>query len=511
MKKEITLDGNHLSIEELDHFCEGALDPNCELKINISQESIKKINAAHEQLLKIASEDKAVYSVNTGFGVFAEVKIEKDKLLELQENIIRSHSVGVGPLLGRDSVISMWILRLNTICRGHTGVSLETLNDVIKILEAGILAEIPSQGSVGASGDLCPSAHATLACLGEGRASAIKDGKFVSMPASEALAGSKVKAIKLKVKEGLSFINGTQLSTALAAKACLRGLRLLKQANLNLAMAMEGLRASHLFLNPLIMKEKKHPGCLHVANEVASWLEGASNIKNSHVDCEMVQDPYSLRCAPQVHGAIFEDLNYAKTIIEREINASNDNPLLFPEHNLSISNGNFHAVYPARASDLISSALSTLSNISERRTALAMNPATSRLPTFLIKEGGLHSGFMMAQVTSAALVSENKSLSFPASVDSIPTNADKEDHVSMGPIAGVKALKITDNTCHVLAIEALCMAQAIELQRPNTSTKKIEAVHSKIRKKIPFLEKDRNLSLDINNMTKLIKQKALGI
>ncbi len=478
-------------------------------KIRLSPSSHARIRASEEFVSKIVRTGEAVYGVNTGFGKFAEVVIPPEKLEELQINFVRSHSCGVGEVLSREIVLAMWIIRLNVLARGNSGVRMETISHIVDALNRGFLADVPSRGSVGASGDLAPSAHASLALLGEGQATFPIDGEIVSATAKEGLLALGLQKIKLGPKEALALVNGTQLTAALAIQAVSEGKNLVRNANLSLALSVEGLQASHRFFDDRILKARTHLGAIHCGNEIREWLSGDSEIRDAHISCGQVQDPYSLRCAPQVHGAVWDDLEKSAEILRREINSSTDNPLLFPEDDTSLSGGNFHAIYAARVSDQIASALTTLASIAERRTALAMSKESNKLYPFLIKDGGFNSGFMMAHVTSAALVSECKSLSFPASVDSIPTSDDREDHVSMGPIAGFKAVQIADKVAYVLGIEMMAGAQAIDFLRPKKSSKKIDWVHARFRTEVSFLERDRNLSIDIEKAHRMVKGGAL--
>ncbi|MBS1982853.1 MAG: histidine ammonia-lyase [Bdellovibrionales bacterium] len=505
MISEITLDGESLKAQEVWSFAQHALNPHSKIKIRVAPRAQERIKKAANFVAEIIQGSKAVYGINTGFGKFAEVSIPHDKLQELQRNLILSHACGVGEPLSRDLVLAMWVLRLNTMCRGNSGVRLETVDRIIQLLEAGVLAEIPSRGSVGASGDLSPSAHATLTLLGEGMATFPAGGAFVRAPAQEALSVAGLAPYELGPKEGLSLINGTQLTTALAMKAWAEGRSLLAHANLATALSIEGLRASHTIVSEKVLFARNHPGALECGREISAWLQSPSPLSASHQNCSRVQDPYSLRCAPQVHGCIFDELLHARTVIEREINSSTDNPLLFPEDRLSQSGGNFHALYTARVSDALSSALTTLGSISERRLALAMSPSSSQLPAFLTPDGGLNSGFMMAQVTAAALVSEAKSLSFPASVDSIPTSDDREDHVSMGPGAGFKAVQIAEHIRSVIGIEIFAAAQALHLLAPLQPGARLTKVLERIRLEIPPLARDRILSQDMARMNHLMQ------
>lgn len=507
--QKIVLDGDSLDPLDLYAFSKNALNPSAKYSISLSAAAKKRIQLAAAFVSKIVKKDDPVYGINTGFGKFSEVKISQKELADLQKNLIFSHACGVGKPLSRDIVLMMWILRLNTICRGHSGVRLETVEKIIIALEAGLLADIPSRGSVGASGDLAPSAHATLALLGEGTCTRPHKNNFVQEGARSALKALGLKPIELGPKEGLSLINGTQLTTALATKALAEGYSLVKNANLALALTIEGMRASHKIASEPILAARKHPGAIACGEEIRKWLKGKSEIRDSHKNCHKVQDPYSLRCAPQVHGAVLDDLKRAEKILFDEMNSSTDNPLLFPEDELSISGGNFHAVFPARVSDHLASGLCILSSISERRTAQMMSSSSSGLPAFLVKKGGLNSGYMMSHVTAAALVSESKSLCFPAGVDSIPTSDDKEDHVSMGPGAGFKVLKIIQNTRDVLSIEILSALQAIDLLSPLKSTPALENVRTFVRSQVPPLENDRILANEISLVSTFIQERTL--
>jgi len=503
---ELVLDGHSLQPLAVEDFSRQALIPTAHPKVRlapIAAERVAKASAFVEDVVRLA---KPVYGINTGFGKFAEVAISPDKLVELQENLIRSHAAGYGEPLSRDLVLMMWVLRLNTIARGNSGVRVETVEKICRILETGILAVVPARGSVGASGDLAPSAHMTLACLGEGLCTMPSSKGFVTLPASDALKQAGLSALKLGPKEGLSLINGTQLTTALALRGWSEGRKLLAAGNLAASLSIEGLRASHALFSTEVLEARNQPGALACGQQMKEWTNGSTEISQSHENCGRVQDSYSLRCAPQVHGMLWEELSQSERVIQREINASTDNPLLFPEKNLSISGGNFHAAYTAKVCDNLASALTTFACISERRISLAMSTETSLLPPFLTPDGGLNSGFMMAQVTAAALASECKSQSFPASVDSIPTSGDREDHVSMGPAAGLKLQRIVENVRGVIAIEILAACQALDLLAPLKSSPKIQSIHAQVRAQVPRLERDRILSPDIEAVAEMIRQ-----
>jgi histidine ammonia-lyase len=496
----LVLTGSNLTIEKL---C--AASTAEEISIEIGKKAEEKVKEAEKFLKKLAGSGETVYGLNTGFGYFAKTRIKPTEIEQLQTNIIRSHACGVGEELPRDVVLAMWLVLLNSVCRGHRGLALAKLKQIIKGLEAGILACVPARGSVGASGDLAPSAHAVLAALGEGECT--MGGR--RMKASEALRKAKIAPLKLGPKEGLCLINGTQLTAALAAKAWAQTARLLDAANLAAAMMIEALRASHHLTDAPLLREQRQKGTSVCGAAIAEWLGGSTQISKSHADCDRVQDPYSLRCAPQVHGMVWEELSHAKEIIENEMNSTTDNPLLFAERELVLHGGNFHAIYPARVCDRLSAALATLAAISERRISTAMMPDKSGLPAFLIAEGGLNSGLMMIQTTAAALVSECKSLSFPASVDSIPTSNNQEDHVSMGPGAGLKALKCAELASYVIAIELLVAAQGLDMLKPLKSSAQLEAAKAKIRKKVPYLAEDRILAPDIEAVRQMVVEGKL--
>jgi histidine ammonia-lyase len=501
---KITLDGFSLDPQTLWSAALTALDPKASLKIQITPEAEARIRKSADFVQAIVRDSAPVYGINTGFGKFAEVRVDTAKLRELQHNLIVSHAVGVGPLLGREIVMAMWLLRINVMCRGQSGIRLETLQQLIRLLELGILADVPAQGSVGASGDLAPSAHATLPLLGEGHCSYPHVGTFVRAPSAKALQHFGLEAWTLEAKEGLSLINGTQLTTAYAVKGLIECEKLLRTANMSLALSIEALQGTHRLLDKRIFEVRNQPSAAWCAEDTRAWLAGPSEIEADHANCDRVQDPYSLRCAPQVHGAIKEELDQCREIVERELNSSTDNPLLFADDKESLSGGNFHAIYTARVNDRLASALATLSNISERRISHMMSLESNRLFPFLIKEGGFNSGLMMAQVTAASLVSESKALSYPASVDSIPTSDDKEDHVSMGPIAGRKLMSIIENTKHVLAIEIMSACQALDLRRPLKTSASLENVFAKVRRVSAYVERDRTLHNDIVAIAELI-------
>lgn len=473
--------------------------------IELGRKAVRAVNEANAFLEKLVRSGEPFYGINTGFGYFADRTVNGDQLIELQTNIIRSHCCNVGSPLPRDLTMGMWLVTLNKLVQGHSGVRLETLEMIIKMLRRGILAVIPSRGSVGASGDLSPSAHAARALLGEGLCTVGSDDGFIVISADEALEMIGAKPITLGPKEGLCLINGTALSTVLAIRVWYEGTCLLKVANAAAALAIEVLGASDKTFHPTVLAAHRHCGTAEIGKDLSQYFdEKKSELRIQHTDDEWIQDPYSFRCVPQVHGAVWEELRQAEQTLTDELNATTDNPLLFPDEMAVYNCGHFHAIYPARVCDKLASALTNLASISERRINHAMCPKRGHLPTFLVKNGGVNSGFMMAHVTAAALVSESQSLSFPASVNSIPTNIQQEDHVSMGPIAGFKAWQIVNHLRDVLAIELLCMAQALDLQRPLRTTTKLEQIWQRIRDIVPKLEKDRALSEDIQAISEAV-------
>ncbi len=486
-----------------------ANQPSSPLRIRLAEIAKKRIRRATAFLDKLVASEEPVYGINTGFGYFADVQIPPERLVELQYNIIRSHCSNVGEPLDRDVILASWLVTLNKFCQGHSGIRLELIETITRSLEAGILALIPSRGSVGASGDLSPSAHAARALLGEGRCTYPANGEIVTALAAEALAACGIAPITLGPKEGLSLVNGTPFSTALALKVWFEGRRLLRIANAAAAMTIEALGGARGICHPQTVQAHRHRGTIQCGGEIAGWLGKHSEMAKPHRDKHWIQDPYSMRCAPQVHGAVWEEIESSESVLRDEINAATDNPLLFPEEMFVANTGNFHAIYPARVSDRLASALTTLASISERRINQAMSAKRDHLPPFLVREGGLNSGFMMAHVTAAALVGEAKSLSMPASVDSIPTNIEQEDHVSMGPIAGFKAIKILDNLRNVLSIELLCAAQAFDLLGHAKPSPRLAELHAEIRKLVPPLTKDRSLSEDIEAISLAIRQGSL--
>lgn len=503
---KLELDGFNLQPERVYEIAKKISETSLPIKISISAEATDRIQKASSFVQTIIKRNKPVYGINTGFGKFAETSIPTDQLCELQTNLILSHCCGVGPFLDRTLVICAMLIRINVLCRGNSGTRLETINKLITSIENRFVPRVPSQGSVGASGDLAPSAHVIAGLMGYGTAELMVNNQWVEGSSTELLNKIGFELLTLAPKEGLSLINGTQFTAAYACHGLYETKALLDASLLTLALSLEGLRGSHGVFNANVIASHNHPGSSYSAKQLNHWLPSHTEISQSHENCGRVQDPYSLRCAPQVHGAIYEQWSDSKQIICREINCSTDNPLIFAEIEEVRSGGNFHAIHSARVNDSLASALTTLSSICERRIFLAMSPELNAgLPAFLSPNGGLNSGLMMAQVTAAALVSENKSLSFPASVDSIPTSDNKEDHVSMGPIAGKKLASIIENTWSVLGIELLSATQAIHLLRPLRTSNKLEDLLKAFQNLVKPFDKDKYFCTDINKATNFLR------
>ncbi len=465
----------------------------------------RKVKAARKVVERMLRSGATVYGVNTGFGKLSRERIGAAELEQLQVNLLRSHACGVGRPLSPELVRVLIVLRARTFATGRSGVRLAVVEKLAALLAADLVPAVPEQGSVGASGDLAPLAHLALALIGEGDDARLR-GR--SLPIAAALKKAGIEPLRLQAKEGISLINGTQVTTAICAQALLRAENLARTADLACALTIEALKGTNKAFDRRIHEARPHPGQLRVAKNLYGLLDG-SPILASHADCGRVQDPYSMRCAPQVHGACRDALVEARRVVEIEINASTDNPLVFAEEGEMLSGGNFHAQPIAATADRIAAAIADLASISERRTENLVNPDLSGLPAFLTPRPGINSGFMIPQVVAAALVSECKALSFPASVDSIPTSANKEDHVSMGPIAARKALQIVECAERVVAIELLCAAQGLDFEKKLRTTAPLQAVHRLVRRRVKTLADDRYLAPDLEALTELVKSGAL--
>jgi histidine ammonia-lyase len=475
-------------------------------RLELAAQARPAIRASQRVVRAVAEGDEPVYGVNTGFGKLANQRISKAQLDALQLNLIRSHSVGVGEPLTPAVVRLMLALKAASLARGYSGVSEAVIDTLLAVHNAGLVPYVPARGSVGASGDLAPLAHMTLALLGEGEM--LQDGRAV--PALVALQQAGIAPLRLGAKEGLALINGTQTSTALALHALFSFEPVLEAALVIGALTVDAARGSDGPFDPRIHELRGQPGQIDVARYYRGLLLG-SEIRRSHlIGDDRVQDPYSLRCQPQVVGACLDQLRHAATVLLREANAVTDNPLVFADEKVLISGGNFHAEPVALAADGMALAVAEVGAIAERRIAMLIDSSVSRLPPFLTADAGLNSGFMIAHVTAAALASENKSLAHPASVDSLPTSANQEDHVSMATFAARRLQPMIDNTAHILGIEFLAAAQGIEFLRPLKSSVALEAAHALLRQRVAAMDQDRYLAPDIAAATELVRSERLA-
>ena len=481
-EKVIVLDGLSLTLADIVKVAREGYG------VRLSDRAVASVREANALVEKWAASDQAVYGITTGFGDLASVKISPKDRRMLQENLLRSHACGVGNPYPVDVTRAIMLLRINTLSRGHSGISLTTLSGLIDLLNANIHPLIPCQGSVGASGDLCPLSHLAIALLGDGEAE--HRGRVV--PVREAMAEARLKPVSLGAKEGLALNNGTTVMNAVGALAMVDADRLAKTADILVAMSMEALHGVPWAYDARTHALRPFKGQSNVASNVRRMIEGSEIVERYKKD--RVQDAYSLRCAPQVHGASRDALDYVRSVLETEINSVTDNPLIFPREGEALSGGNFHGQPLALAMDFFGIAMAEFASISERRQARMVDASLSDLPPFLIEDSGLNSGFMIPQYTSAALVSENKVLAHPSSVDSIPTSANQEDHVSMGGYSARKAVAILENTRKVLSIEMLLSAQALDFSRlslkPGRGTL---AARECVRGAIPYIKKDEYL------------------
>jgi histidine ammonia-lyase len=508
---KLELSGDGLTLADAEHLLHGQVEA-----LAISAAARKRVIRAREIIVDRLSSGDTIYGVNTGFGKLANQRIADHDVLALQENLLRSHAVGLGTLLPLGVARLAVALRIQALAKGFSGVTPELLDALIALYNHGIVPAIPEQGSVGASGDLAPLAHLALVVIGEGYA-------FIRKPRSDvdarrvrdkpvsgraALRRVHLAPYRLQSKEGLSLINGTQISTALLADALLRARRLAVVADIAGAMTLEATKCSLKPFDMRIQEVRPHPGQAASAANIRRLMEG-SEILPSHAGCAKVQDAYSIRCLPQVHGTLRDALDFIAGVVEREMNSATDNPLVFADTGDVLSGGNFHAQPIALAADVLAAAVTDLSSISERRTENLVNPDLSGLPGFLTPHPGLNSGMMIVQVLAAALVSENKALAHPASVDSIPTSANREDHVSMAPLAARKARTVVTNAARVLAAELLCAAQGLEFRDGLRPGRGVEAAYELIREHVRPLGRDRTLHRDLEAIERLIRSGSL--
>ncbi len=481
--QSLVIDGHSLTLAHIDTFL------SRDTRVSVAPDALARVRECAAFCEKLAGGDTPHYGINTGFGKFARTRVAPADARALQLNLIRSHATAMGPALDDDVVRLMMLLRANSLVIGNSGVSEGLVALLVAMVNARIAPVVPCYGSVGASGDLAPLAHVSLALVGEGEVSV--SGKRTS--AREALAAAGLKPIELRPKEGLALINGTQFMSAFAAREVLRTRRLLKTAMAAASMSIEAFQATDKVFDARLHALKRHPGQARVADGFRKLL-ASSEVVASHHDCDRVQDPYSFRCAPQVLGAVADTLEWVEAWVEREINSVTDNPIVFPKDGDVLSGGNFHGEHMAIALDALAIAAAEIASIAERRVDQLMNGDGDKVPRCLIENPGPNSGFMIAQYLAAALVSENKVHAHPSAVDTIPTSMGFEDHVSMGSIGALKLGRVLDNVARVVAVELLCGAQALEFHRglaPGRGTREARAA---VREVVPFVDRDQSLS-----------------
>jgi len=494
---KVVIDGNSLNIEDFINVVRKGY------AVEMSKEAIEKVQKSRDVVDKYVDEERVVYGITTGFGKFSDVVISKDETKDLQRNLIISHSCGVGEPLDEEVVRGIMLLRANALSKGFSGIRLSTLNTLIEMLNKGVHPVIPEKGSLGASGDLAPLAHMVLVLLGEGEAYY----KGERMPGNKAMELANIATVELTSKEGLALINGTQVMTSVGALALYDGMNLAKIADIAAALTAESQNGIVTAYDEKVHKVRPHSGQINTAKNLLKLLK---NSNMTTVQGELrVQDAYSLRCLPQIHGASKDAINYVGEKVNIEINSATDNPLIFGEEDQVISGGNFHGQPMALSFDFLGIALAELANVSERRIERMVNPALSGLPAFLVEKGGINSGFMIVQYAAAALVSENKVLAHPASVDSIPSSANQEDHVSMGTIAARKARSILDNARKVIAMELLSAVQAIDLRGNKGLGEGTKIAYDLIRKQTSKIEDDIIMYKEINKCEELIKSNVI--
>jgi len=490
----LTIDGESLTVEEVVRVARTG-EP-----VTLSRVARRRIEASRAALIRIVESGRPAYGVNTGFGQLENTPVSKADLLRLQENLVRSHAAGAGPPLWEDDVRASMLIRANALAKGYSGVRPEVVQMLLGMLNRGVHPVVPSRGSLGASGDLAPLAHIALVMIGEGEAR--KGEKRI--PGGAALRSAGLKPLRLEAKEGLAILNGTAVMAGLGCLLVADALQLLKDAEIAASVSFEALRGSPAPFDARLSRLKKQVGQHLVAGNMVKLLQDSEIVK-SHKGPHRVQDPYSLRCIPQVLGACFESIHYARQVLEIEINSATDNPLIFPDTGESLSGGNFHGQSLAMALDFLGLGLTVLGAFSERRTARLVDPHLSELPPFLTDHGGLQSGMMILQYTAAALAAENKVYAHPASADSIPASANQEDHNSMGQGAALKARHILENARRVVAIEYLCGAQGLEFRKPLKAGLGPRFAHRLIRKSIPRLTADRPMSGDIDRVVGMMR------
>jgi len=491
----LKLGARPLRLPELRRVCAGPVT------VSIDPSALSAVRAAHAVTARLAAADAPVYGINTGFGLLAQTRIAPAQRALLQRNIILSHSAGVGPPLDDAIVRLTLVLKLSSLLQGFSGVSPELVRFLERLINAGLLPCVPAQGSVGASGDLAPLAHLSLSILGLGDIR--RHGEV--LPAAEALAQEGLAPLSLGPKEGLALLNGTQVSTALALAGLFELETVYAAAVVSGALSLDALQGSDAPFDPRIHHLRGHDGQARVAQMYRELLSG-SEIRESHRSCSRVQDPYSLRCQPQVMGACLDLMTQQAATLLTEANAVTDNPLVFPDSGEVLSGGNFHAEPVAFAADILALACAEIGSLAERRLALLVDPKMSGLPAFLTPDSGVNSGFMLGQVTAAALVAENRMLAHPASVDSIPTSANQEDHVSMATHGARRLLTMAGNTVNIIAIELLAACQGVDFRAPLKTSPRLAAAHSALRLRVPFAASDRLLARDIEEAAQVVRR-----
>ena len=495
----MTLTPGHLSFAQLRDIWQQPV------KLSLDAAAIDAINASVACVNNIVTEGRTAYGINTGFGLLAQTRIATEDLQNLQRSLVLSHAAGVGEALDDDMVRLIMVLKINSLARGFSGIRLSVIEALIALVNAEVYPLIPAKGSVGASGDLAPLAHMSLTLLGEGKAR--WQGEW--LPATDALKKAGLEPITLEAKEGLALLNGTQASTAFALRGLIEAQELFASATVCGALTTEAVLGSRRPFDARIHAARGQRGQIDAATLYRHVLTDSSALSQSHHNCEKVQDPYSLRCQPQVMGACLTQMRQVMDVLLVEANAVSDNPLVFAEEGDVISGGNFHAEPVAMAADNLALAIAEIGSLSERRIALMMDKHMSQLPPFLVKNGGVNSGFMIAQVTAAALASENKALAHPHSVDSLPTSANQEDHVSMAPAAGRRLWEMAANTRGVIAVEWLAACQGIDLREGLTSSPLLEQARQTLREQVAHYTQDRFFAPDIECATELLAQGAL--
>ncbi|ANS85350.1 histidine ammonia-lyase [Vibrio scophthalmi] len=492
----LVLNPGHLSLSQLRQISRSPVN------LSLDNASVADIEQSTQVVEQVIAQGRTVYGINTGFGLLANTRIEPQDLEILQKSIVLSHAAGIGQLMADETVRLMMVLKINSLARGYSGIRLSVIQALIELVNTQVYPCVPQKGSVGASGDLAPLAHMSTILLGEGQAR--HNGKIIS--GAEALNIAGLQPITLAPKEGLALLNGTQASTAFALEGLFAAEDLFASATVCGAMSVEAALGSRKPFDPRIHRVRGHRTQMDAAAAYRYLLDNHSDIGTSHNQCEKVQDPYSLRCQPQVMGACLQQIRHAAETLQVEANSVSDNPLVFADDGDIISGGNFHAEPVAMSADNLALAIAEIGSLSERRMALLIDSALSKLPPFLVDNGGVNSGFMIAQVTAAALASENKTLAHPASIDSLPTSANQEDHVSMATFAGRRLRDMAENTRGILAVEYLAAAQGLDFRAPLKSSPRIEEAKRRLREQVAFYDKDRYFATDIERANRLLKQ-----